>query len=68
MNVFSQLAKHPVFTIDEVEKLTGNLKTAYSQLERLMKKGLVKKIRKNIYSAVNPATGQLVREPGRIAF
>ena len=45
MNAFSELAKHSVFTIDEVKKLTGNLKTAYSQLERLMKNGLVKKAR-----------------------
>ncbi len=67
MNTFSELAKHPVFTIDEVKKLTGNLKTAYSQLERLMKNGLVKKIRKNIYSAVNPATGQLVATRYQIA-
>lgn len=67
MDVYSELAKYPVFTIDEVEKLTGNQKTAYSQLDRLMKKGLVKKIRKNIYSAVNPTTGQIVGTRYQIA-
>lgn len=67
MNVYNQLAKHPVFTINEVEKLTGNLKTAYSQLDRLMKKGLVKKVRKNIYSVVNPVTGQIVATRYQIA-
>lgn len=67
MDVYSELAKYPVFSIDDVRKLTGNEKTAYSQLNRLMKKGLVKKIRKNIYSAVNPTTGQIVATRYQIA-
>lgn len=67
MDVYNQLAKYPVFTIDEVELLTGNPKTAYSQLDRFMKKGLIKKIRKNIYSAVNPVTGQIVATRYQIA-
>lgn len=67
MDVYNQLAKYPVFTIDEVEKLTGNIKTAYSQLDRLMKKGLIKKVRKNIYSVVNPVTGQIVATRYQIA-
>ena len=29
MNVFTELAKYPVFTIDDVKKLTCNEKTAY---------------------------------------
>ena len=60
MDVLTELAKYPVFTIDDVKKLVGNEKTAYTQLDRLMKRDLVKKIRKNIYSVVNPTTGQLV--------
>lgn len=67
MDVFTELAKYPVFTIDDVKKLVGNYKTAYSQLGRLMKKNLVKKIRKNIYSVVNPTTGQLVATRYQIA-
>ncbi|MHB1395115.1 MAG: type IV toxin-antitoxin system AbiEi family antitoxin domain-containing protein [Clostridia bacterium] len=67
MDVYNQLAKYPVFTIDEVEKLTGNSKTAYSQLDRLMKKGLIKKVRKNIYSVINPVTGQIVATRYQIA-
>jgi len=67
VNVYIELAKYPVFTIDEVKKLTGNVKTAYSQLGRLMKKNLVKKIRKNIYSVVNPTTGQLIATRYQIA-
>ena len=67
MDVYTELAKYPVFAIDDVKKLTDNEKTAYSQLDRLMKKGLVKKIRKNIYSVVNPATGLIVASRYQIA-
>lgn len=67
MNVYNQLVKYPIFTIEEVEKLTGKSKTAYSQVERLMKKGLVKKIRKNIYSAVNPVNDQILASRYQIA-
>ena len=67
MDVYSQLTKQPVFTIDVVEKISGNSKTAYSQMDRLMKMGLVKKIRNNIYSAVNPVTGQIVATRYQIA-
>lgn len=67
MDVFTELAKYPVFTIDNVKKFTYNEKTAYTQLNRLMKKGLIKKIRKNIYTAVNPTTGQLVATRYQIA-
>lgn len=67
MDVYTELARYPVFAIDDVKKLTDNEKTAYSQMNRLMKKGLVKKIRKNIYSAVNPATGLIVATHYQIA-
>lgn len=67
MEVYNQLAKYPVFTIGVVEQLTGNSKTAYSLLDRLMKKGLIIKVRKNIYSAINPVTGQIVATRYQIA-
>lgn len=67
MDVYTELAKYPVFAIDDIKKLTGNKNTAYSQLNRLIKKGLVKKIRKNIYSVVNPATGLIVATRYQIA-
>jgi len=67
VDVFMELAKYPVFTIKDVKQLVGNEKTAYSQINRLMKKGRVKKIRKNIYSIVNPASGQLVATRYQIA-
>ncbi len=67
MDVWIELAKRPVFTIHDVKKFVGNEKTAYTLLNRLMKRGIVKKIRKNIYSIVNFATGQLVANRYQIA-
>ena len=67
MDVFTELAKYPVFTIEDVKKMTDNEKTAYTQLNRLIKRGLIKKIRKNIYSSVNPTTGQMVATRYQIA-
>lgn len=67
MEVYKQLARYPVFTIKEVEQMTGNIKTAYSQLDRLMKKDLVRKVRANIYSPVNPVTMQIAATRYQIA-
>lgn len=67
MDVLTAMAKYPVFTIEDLKKLTSNEKTAYSQLNRLMKKGLVRKIRKNIYSVANLSTGQIVANRYQIA-
>lgn len=67
MNYYNQLAKYTIFKIDTLEKLTGNTKTAYSQLERLMEKGLIKKVRNNIYSAVNPINNNIIATKHQIA-
>lgn len=67
MDKYSELAKLSVFSIKDVEKLTNNVKTAYSLLNRMMKRGQVKKIRQNIYSCVNPATDQVVASRYQIA-
>jgi len=67
MTGYNQLAKLSVFTVSDIVKLTNNVKTAYSLLDRLMKKGLVKKVRNNIYSCVNAATGQIIASRYQIA-
>jgi predicted transcriptional regulator of viral defense system len=67
MDVYRELATYPVFSIDEVTRLTRNLKTSYSAMSRLMRKGLVKKIRKELYSPVNPTTGHIVASRFQIA-
>jgi predicted transcriptional regulator of viral defense system len=64
---YNELAKMSVFSISDVENITKNKKTAYSLLYRLMKQGLVKKIRNNVYSCVNPATGEVIASRYHIA-
>ena len=67
MDVLTALAMYPVFTIDDVCKLIANKKTAYSRLDRLIKKGMVKKIRKNMYSVIDLSTGSPVATRFQIA-
>jgi len=64
---YNELAKLSVFSLSDVEHLIGNKKTAYSLLARLMEKGLVKKIRSNLYSCINPATGAVIASRYQIA-
>ena len=67
VNVYIELAKFPVFSIEDVTNLTGNKNAAYSLMNRLMKKGLVKKIRNNVYSVVNPTSNQIIATRFQVA-
>ena len=64
---FRELAKLSVFSVADVESLTENVHTARSMLARLMDKGYVRKIRNNMYSAVNPSTDSVVASKYQIA-
>ncbi len=64
---FAELSKMNIFTMDDVSKLTGNLKTASSLVLRLSKKGYIKKIKNNLYTCVNVADGQIVASKYHIA-
>lgn len=57
---YNELSKLNVFSLTDVEKIIQNEKSAHSLVLRLISKGMVKKIRKNIYSCVNPATGGII--------
>lgn len=67
MDLLKEISKYPIFNIELVENLTGNLKTAYSAINRYMKKGYVKKVRKNIYSPVDLSTGLIQANKFQIA-
>ncbi|HQG02620.1 MAG: hypothetical protein WBJ29_00835 [Fervidobacterium sp.] len=64
---YVELAKFDTFTIDDVCQLVGNKKTAYSLVSRLSKKGLVKKIRNNLYTCINAVDGQPIATRFHIA-
>lgn len=67
MTAYQELVKLIIFSISDVEALTENKKTAYSLIYRLMNRGLVKKIRNNMYSCVNPVTGDVIANRYQIA-
>ena len=64
---YIELAKMNVFSINDVEKLVNNNSTAYSLVRRLIKKGLVIKIRNNLYTCVEPQTGNPIASRYQIA-
>lgn len=67
MDLLKELSKYPVFNMEMVERLTGNLKTAYSAINRYIKKGYVMKVRKNIYSPLDFSTGLMLASKYQIA-
>ena len=67
MTGYKELVGLGVFSVTDVENMTGNKKTAYSVLYRLMKKGFVKRIRSNMYTCVNMATGEVIASKYQIA-
>lgn len=67
MTGYKELAKLGVFSPADVIQFTGNKNTSYSLLNRLMKNGMVRKIRQNMYSCVNPTSGQVFSSKYQIA-
>ncbi len=67
MTGYAELCKTNTFTMDDVGGLVGNKKTASSLVLRLSKKGLVKRIRNNLYTCVNVADGSVVASRYHIA-
>lgn len=67
MDLLKELSKKPVFDMQFVESLTGNLKTAYSAINRFIKKGYVIKVKNNIYSPIDLSTGHILANKYQIA-
>ena len=57
---YTELSKMNTFSMADVYNLVGNKKTASSLILRLSKKGLVKKIKNNLYTCVNVANGSVI--------
>ena len=57
---YAELSKTNTFSMTDVCNLVGNKKTASSLILRLSKKGLVKRIKNNIYTCVNVADGSVI--------
>jgi len=64
---FARLARLGVFAMADVAILTGNVHSARTMVARLVDRGLVRKIRNDLYAAVDPATGGAVPSKYQIA-
>ena len=60
MNLYFKLLNSPVFTMLDVEKYYNNISSARTAVQRLIKAGMVKKIRNNMYTCVNGENGMAV--------
>ena len=60
MNLYFELLKQPVFTIEYVNQYYGNVESARSAVKRLMSKGFVAKIRNNMYTCISGETNSPV--------
>lgn len=64
---YAELSKMNTFSMADVCELVGNKKTASSLVLRLSKKGLVKRIKNNLYTCVNVADGCVIASKYHIA-
>lgn len=67
MNLYFELLKKPVFNMGDVNFYYNNIDSARSAIKRLMKEGMVAKIRNNMYTCVSGETGAPVANRFQIA-
>ena len=67
LNLYFELLKTPVFTVKDVNKYYDNMDSARSAIKRLMKEGMVAKIRNNMYTCISGETGAPVANRFQIA-
>lgn len=67
MSLYFKLLNSPVFTVDEVNKFYNNIDSSRSAIKRLMKDGMVAKIRNNMYTCVSGETKSPVANRYQIA-
>jgi len=67
MNLYFELLKTPVFTVEDVNKNYNNMDSARSAIKRLMKEKMVAKIRNNMYTCISGETGAPIANRFQIA-
>lgn len=67
MNLYFELLKKPVFNMEDVNEFYNNMDSARSAIKRLMKQGMVAKIRNNMYTCISGETGAPVANRFQIA-
>lgn len=56
MNLYYELLKKPVFTLEDVNQYYDNVETARSAIKKLLKQEVVVRIRKNMYTCISGET------------
>lgn len=67
MNLYFELLSHPIFRMEDVDFYYNNMNSARSAIKRLMKTGMVMKIRNNMYTCISGETGAPVANRFQIA-
>ena len=67
MNLYYELLKRPVFTIDDAQKYYNNVSSARTAVKRLLDQRMVSKIRRNLYTCISGETGAPVANRFQIA-
>lgn len=67
MNLYFELLQNPIFTVEDVNKYYSNLDSARSAVKRLMKYGMIQKIRNNMYTCISGETNDPVADRFQIA-
>ncbi len=67
MNLYYELLKYPVFTMEDVQTYYNNINSSRSAVKRLLDKGLVAKIRRNLYTCISGETKAPVANRFQIA-
>ena len=67
MNLYFELLKKPIFNMEDVNEFYNNMDSARSAIKRLMKDGMVAKIRNNMYTCISGETGAPIANRFQIA-
>ena len=62
MNLYFKLLSKPVFRMSDVNEYYNNIMSARSAVQRLLKAGMIKKIRNDLYTCVNGENGMSVAD------
>ena len=67
MDIYFEMAKHPVFTIEDVNLFYDNMNSARSAVKRMLATSKVQKIRNNLYTCISAENGSPVANRFQIA-
>jgi predicted transcriptional regulator of viral defense system len=67
MNLYFELLHLPVFTMQDLHHYYDNMESARSAIKRLMQKGMIAKIRNDLYTCIGGETGSPIANRYQIA-